>query len=71
MACLSLQVCVDMGEPILKAADVPTTLQPTQVWAGGGRACRVPVTGRPVLVACHPSAWQACSTGRLFLSSAS
>ncbi|KAI7846034.1 hypothetical protein COHA_000571 [Chlorella ohadii] len=24
------QVCVDMGEPILKAADVPTTLQPTQ-----------------------------------------
>lgn len=24
------QVCVDMGEPILRGADVPTTLQPTQ-----------------------------------------
>ena len=28
---MPMQVCVDMGEPILKAADVPTTLQPTQV----------------------------------------
>jgi hypothetical protein len=25
-----MQVCVDMGEPILRAADVPTTLEPTQ-----------------------------------------
>ena len=25
------QVCVDMGEPILEAEHVPTTLQPTQV----------------------------------------
>lgn len=31
-----LQVRVDMGEPILKGADVPTTLQPTQVRWGAG-----------------------------------
>ena len=33
LACLPPQVCVDMGEPILRAADVPTTLEPTQVCA--------------------------------------
>jgi hypothetical protein len=27
---LLLQVCVDMGEPILEGAKVPTTLPPTQ-----------------------------------------
>lgn len=27
------QVCVDMGEPILEAEHIPTTLQPTQVSA--------------------------------------
>ncbi|KAL4452573.1 hypothetical protein ABPG75_008235 [Micractinium tetrahymenae] len=44
------QVCVDMGEPILKAADVPTTLQPTQ-----GEAVvqqQLEVDGRTWLMTC-------------------
>lgn len=44
------QVCVDMGEPILKGADVPTTLQPTQ-----GETVvqqRLEVDGREWLMTC-------------------
>ena len=39
------QVCVDMGEPILRGADVPTTLQPTQVRGAGGGGSREPAGG--------------------------
>lgn len=44
------QVCVDMGEPILKAADVPTTLQPTQGEAVVQQALEV--DGRTWLMTC-------------------